>query len=220
VGPILLDALGNEVWNRFDLFFDNHDHADSYRFADLDHDGEPEIVSSHSEVGVVVLDAANGGIVWQHTAEHAQQVEAGDFLDGVPEPHVAIGARTYGNRAAGEPYLWSQVWWFDRNGRLVTRWPGRPLNGNPEIVKGDWLGDGGEALFWYKFRMQRDGRGVLYFGEPVYHMFDFIGDGAEEVITLDGDRLGVYGYRHADHDRAPTRKGPDYMRRVANHTHY
>jgi lysophospholipase L1-like esterase len=221
VGDLVLDARGRELWNRMDLFFDHHDHVDSYRFADLTGNGRPELISAHSEVGVVVYDAPTGRIVWQHTAEHAQQVEAGPFLDGVAGPQVAIGARTYGNRQAGEPYLSAQVWWFDSGGSLLSKWPGMPLNGNPVFVKGDWRGDGREELFWHKFRMRGDGRGELFFGEGVFHMFDFTGDHAEEVITLERGVLRVYGYSGADHDAPRSPRTPDYLRHsVANHTHY
>jgi hypothetical protein len=221
VGSLVLDANGREIWNRFDLFYDNHDHVDSYRFIDLDGDGRVEAVAAHSEVGVVAYRALTGELLWQNMAEHAQQIEVGDFLDGVPGPHVAIGARTYGNRQAGEPYLSAQVHWFDAKGNLLSKWPGNPLNGNPVFVKGDWRGDGKEELFWYKFRLTRAGKGELYFGEPVFHMFDFLGDGAEEVITLGDGVLRVYGYRGADH-RGPRReRSPDYLKeRVTNHTHY
>jgi hypothetical protein len=221
VGTLVLDAQGREIWNRFDLFYNNRDHVDSYRFADLDGDGRVELIAAHSEVGVVAYRALTGEIFWQHTGEHAQQVEVGSFLAGTPGPHVAIGARTYGNREAGEPYLSAQVWWFDARGSLLSKWPGMPLNGNPVFVKGDWRGDGGEELFWYKFRMNGDGKGELYFPEQVFHMFDFLGDTAEEVITLDRGALRVYGYRHADHRAQPAQRAPEYLqRRVANHTHY
>ena len=221
VGSLLLDAQGAEVWDRFDLFYDHHDHADSYRFADLNGDGQPEIVAAHSEVGAFVYDARTGATVWQHTAEHAQQVETGHFLSNVPGPQVAMGVRTYGNREAGEPYLSAQVWWFTPGGTLVSKWPGKPINGNPVFVKGDWRGDGTEALFWYKFRMTGDGTGTLYFAEPVFHMFDFVGDAAEEVIALGRGVLQVYGYRGAGAAAPPTPKSLDYLqRRVANHTHY
>ncbi|MBW3629195.1 MAG: hypothetical protein KY464_07855 [Gemmatimonadetes bacterium] len=221
VGDMVLDASGRQLWNRFDLFFDNHDHVDSYRFADLDHDGQLEAVSSHSEVGVIAYEALTGRLKWQNMAEHAQQIEIGNYLDGVPGPQVAVGARTYGNRQAGEPYLSGQVWWFDPAGKLLSKWPGMPLNGNPVFVKGDWRGDGREELFWYKFRMKGDGRGELFFGEPVYHMFDFLGDRAEEVVTLQGGVIRVYGYRGADHERRSGRRDADYLRSVVvNHTHY
>ena len=218
---LVLDAKGNEIWNRFDLFYDHHDHADSYRFVDLNRDGQRDLVSSHSEVGVVVYDGRTGALIWQNMAEHTQQIEVGDFLDGVPGPQIAAGARTYGNRRAGEIYLWSQVWWFDRMGNLISKWPGKPLNGNPEFVKGDWRGDGKEELFWYKFRMNEKGKGELYFEDPVYHMFDFMGDGAEEVITLADGRLKVYGYRGGDPQGERAAHSLEYLRnRVANHTDY
>ena len=221
VGDMVLDAGGRQLWNRFDLFYDNHDHPDSYRFADLDGDGELELVSSHSEVGVVVYDALTGKIEWQHIGEHSQQVEVGSYLDGVPGPQVALGARTYGNRQVGEPYLSGQVWWFSPKGELLSKWPGMPLNGNPVFVKGDWRGNGREELFWHKFRMRGDGRGELYFAEPVFHMFDFLGDRAEEVITLEGGKLRVYGWRGAHHAAKPVARDPEYLRNtVVNHTHY
>lgn len=221
VGSLLLDAQGREVWNRFDLFYDHHDHADSYRFADLNGDGQREVVAAHSEVGVVVYAAMTGELLWQNMGEHSQQLEIGDFRDDVPGLEVAIGARTYGNRQAGEPYLSAQVWWFDAAGTLVSKWPGMPLNGNPVFVKGDWRGDGGEELFWYKFRLAADGRGQIYFPDPVFHMFDFVGDGAEEVITLDRGRVRVYGFAGADANGPRVTRDLEYLRnRVANHTHY
>lgn len=221
VGSLVLDAAGHEIWNRFDLFYDHHDHVDSYRFADLNQDGQLDLVTAHSEVGVVAIEAMTGEIMWQNMAEHTQQLETGDFLDDVPAPQVAVGARIYGNRSAGEPYLWAQVHWFDPEGNLLKKWPGNPLNGNPVFVKGDWRGDGTEELFWYKFRMTGTGKGELYFGEPVFHMFDFMRNGAEEVITLHNGILKVYGCRSANHDEANVISDPDYLRRkVTNHTHY
>ena len=66
-----------------------------------------------------------------------------------------------------------------------------------------------------------DGRGELFFPDPVYHMFDFLGDGAEEVITLDREWVRVWGYAGAKADGKRVRRGDDYRReRVANHTHY
>jgi hypothetical protein len=221
VGSLVLDATGKERWNRFDLFYDNHDHADSYRFADLNGDGRLDVVSAQSEAGVFAFDAANGKVLWQNMAEHSQQIAIGTFRSGVPGPHVAVGARTYGNTQAGEPGLSAQVWWFTRTGELISKWPGMPLNGNPVFVQGDWKGDGSEHLFWYKFRMGLDGRGQLYFPDGVFHMFDLLGDGAEEVITLSPGKLRVYGYRGADPNGTRVVRSPEYLRStVVNHTHY
>jgi hypothetical protein len=220
-GPMLLDASGRVIWDRFDLFFDNHDHPDNYKFLDIDHDGDLDIISSHSETGVFVFEGMTGEILWQETAEHSQQVEVGDFLDAANGPHVVVGARTYGNRQAGEPYLSSQLYWFDNRGRHIGRWPGKPLNGNPDFVKGDWRGDGHDQLFWFKFRIDRNGTGEFFFPDPVYHMFDFSGQGAEEVITLSGGKLAVYGSASAQHNGKDRKRDPLYLKsKVVNHTHY
>ena len=221
MGSLVLDAKGKQRWNRFDLFYDNHDHADSYRFHDLDGDGKLEIISVESEAGVFVFDAANGKVRWQHAAEHSQQLAIGQFLRGVRGPQVVVGARTYGDRQVGEPYLSGQVWWFDRAGTLLSKWPGMPLNGNPVFVQGDWKGNGGEELFWYKFHLKPDGRGELYFPDDVFHMFDYMGDRADEVITLGLGVMRVYGWRGANADGARTARSADHLRNaVVNHTHY
>jgi hypothetical protein len=221
VGSLVLDARGTERWNRFDFFFDNHDHADSYRFVDLSGDGRPEVVSTESEAGVFVFDAANGRILRQHVAEHAQQLAVGRFLDGTRGPQVVVGARTYGNAQAGEPGLSAQVWWFDATLRLISKWPALPLNGNPVFVQGDWRGDGRDQLFWYKFHLRGDGTGELWFPDGVFHMFDFMGDRADEVITLSPGFMRVYGSRGAKANGARVKRSLEYTREhVVNHTHY
>ena len=221
VGPLVLDARGKPRWNRFDYFFDNHDHPDSYRFVDVTGDGRREIVSTQSEAGVFVFDAATGRILHQHAAEHAQQLAVGRFLAGARGPQLVVGARTYGNAQAGEPRLSAQVWWFDATLRLLSKWPALPLNGNPVFVQGDWRGDGREQLFWHKFHLRGDGTGELWFPDGVFHMFDFMGDRAEEVITLAPGVMRVWGSRGARADGARVRRSADYRRDVvANHTHY
>jgi hypothetical protein len=90
VGPMVLDARGKVRWNRFDFFFDNHDHPDSYRFVDVTGDGRPEIVSTQSEAGVFVFDAGTGRILRQHAGEHAQLLRELRIVDGVNAYSVLV----------------------------------------------------------------------------------------------------------------------------------
>ncbi|MEO5909953.1 MAG: hypothetical protein ABIP95_03650 [Pelobium sp.] len=221
IGSLLLDANGKELWNKFDLLPDNHDHADSYKFLDLNGDGKLEIITANSEAGVFVYEAMTGKIIWENVAEHSQQIQAGNFLEKGSGPQVVVGGRTYGNRSIGEPYLSSQLYWFDKNGNHLFKWPSAPINGNPDFVKGDWLGNGVEQLFWYKFEINKQGKGELYFPDPVFHMFDFMGKGAEEVITLNRGVLQIYGSNKAQHKGIDHKKDLMYLKNiVVNHTHY
>jgi len=118
----------------------------------------------------------------------------------------------------GEAGLAAQVHWFDASGNLLSKWPANPLNGNPDFVKGDWRGNGRDELFWYRFRMNGEGEGVLSFKQDVYHMFDFLGTGSEQVISRGGTALQVYGYTLAR--PRSVKRDAAYRKKVANHTHY
>ncbi len=214
---LVLDARGKVLWNRFDLLDDNHDHCDSFRFQDLDGDGNLEILAPASELGVLVFRTKNGELMWRHPAEHGQQLEVGNFLRNIPGLHIAVGARTYPRN--GEAGIAGQVHWFDSRGKLLSKWPANPLNGNPDFVKGDWDGDGKNELFWYRFKLNEEGKGDLYFKQDVYHMFDFMGSGVDQVIARGPTSLLVYGYKYA---KPVTNMKRDlrYRKQVANHTHY
>jgi hypothetical protein len=222
VGSLLLDAKGKEIWNRFDLVNDNHDHADSYKFADVDHDGKTDIIISNSETGVYAIKAMTKEIIWQSVAEHSQQLDVGDFLKGVPGPQTVIGGRTYGIKGSSEPGLSSQLYWYDNKGTLLSMWPkGVPLNGNPNFVSGNWKGDGKKQVFWYKFFLNDTGEGQLYFPDQVYHMFDFTGRGAEEVITFGRGVMRIYGSKSAKYSNKDLKADLRYLQlNVVNHTHY
>lgn len=221
VGSLLLDAQGKEIWNRFDLVNDNHDHADSYKLADVDNDGKTDIVISNSETGVYAIKGMTKEIIWQNVAEHSQQLDVGNFLEGVAAPQTVIGGRTY-SKVPGEPYLSSQLFWYDNKGDLINMWPhGFPVNGNPNFVSGNWRGDGKRQLFWYKFWLNRKGEGELYFPDQVYHMFDFTGRGADEVITLGRGVMRIYGSRNAKYTSKDQKADLRYLQlNVVNHTHY
>lgn len=104
---------------------------------------------------------------------------------------------------------------------MLFKWPGTPLNGNPDFVKGKWDGTNKEQLFWYKFKINDQGKGELYFPDPVYHMFDFMGKGAEEVITLSQGYLRVYGSKHPHYSNKDSKKDLMYLKNnLVNHTHY
>ena len=220
VGSLLLDSKGKTIWNKFDLIPDNHDHADSYKFADINGDGKLDIITANSEAGIFMYDGMTGKIIWQNVAEHSQQIQVGHFLKDNSGLQVVVGGRTYGNRQLGEPYLSSQLYWFSQSGDFLFKWPGNPINGNPDFVKGAWNGKD-EQLFWYKFKMEDNGKGKLFFPDPVYHMFDFMGKGAEEVITISGGSMKVWGNKKAVYTNKDRKKDVMYLKNtVVNHTHY
>jgi hypothetical protein len=217
VSHLCLDSKGREIWNNYAMFDDNHDHMDAIEFIDLFVDGKLELVTGQSDVGALAYRALTGEMLWQNMADHTQQITAGYILKGSKTPQVVANGRTYGSGRGGG--LAAQLYWFDNRGNLLFKWPRNPLGGNPNFVRGDWYGDGTKQFFWHRFKLGDDGKGTLFFKEPVYHMFDFLGNGAEQVITWDRNVLRVYGYRHV---KAKTvTRDSEYLRNsVANHTHY
>lgn len=215
----VLDAKGNILWSRLEDIYDNHDHADTYDFEDMNGDGRPEVIIGACDLGAQVRDALTGELLTISPAEHTQQLQAGHFLKDQKYAQIAAGARIYKNRQS-DPYISSQVYWYDNQGKLLSRWPTNGLNGNPDMDKGDWFGDGSEVLFWYKFRMQPDGRGKLsMMSGEMYHVLDFERNGAAQVITLQGDKMSVWGYKNV-RARKPN-NDPNFIKEhIANHTHY
>ena len=217
ISHLCVDAKGREVWNNRKLFDDNHDHMDAMEFFDINGDGKLELLTGQSDVGTLAYNAQTGKLLWQNLSDHTQQITAGYILKGRTTPQVVVNARTYGPRGGGG--LGAQLYWFTNQGDLISKWPANPLNGNPNFVRGDWYGTGKKTFFWYKFKLEDDGSGTLYFKDPVYHMFDFLGNGAEQVITWGGTNLRVYGYRNVK--AKAVRRDSEYIRNsIANHTHY
>ncbi|HEY4381362.1 MAG TPA: hypothetical protein VGN01_13510 [Acidobacteriaceae bacterium] len=133
-----------------------------------------------------------------------------------------------GEIAVGGGGLGAQLYWFDNVGRLLEKWPASPLNGNPNFVRGDWYGTGKRTYFWYRFKLEPDGAGTMFFKGEAYHMFDFDHTGAEQVITLEGGGGGGNGgggqilrvYGNANVVPHAVKRDAEYRRIIANHTHY
>ncbi|HVT88196.1 MAG TPA: PQQ-binding-like beta-propeller repeat protein [Tepidisphaeraceae bacterium] len=217
VSHVMLDANGHEIWNNYDKFPDNHDHVDSARFVDLDGDGRLEIVAGQSDVGTVIYDALTGKLLWQRFANHNQKIEAGNYRSDVLGPQVVASSRFY---VGG---LGALLRWYDINGNRLGIWPNNPIPGNPNFVKGDFKGEGKNMLFWQRFRIEPDGRGTLAFPEEAFHMFDFLGIGNDQVITVGrGGIVRIYGYKGVEnHAPAPSKIDPVYRAHsISNHTHY
>jgi hypothetical protein len=213
---------------------------DAMEFLDINGDGKPELMVGQSDVGTLAYIAQNGDMIWHNLSDHSQQVTAGWILNGSKTPQVVTNGRTYTPRpsrpanarqAQGDGRLnassdqitvggglGAQLYWFDSLGRQLERWPAHPLSGNPNFVRGDWYGTGKRTFFWFRFKLEPDGAATLFFKGEVYHMFDFDHTGAEQVITLDGDTMRVYGNRNVTPHSL--KRDAEYRRLIANHTHY
>lgn len=218
VSHVMLDAKGKELWNNYELFPINNDHVDSARILDLDGDGKFEIVAGQSDVGSTAYDAHTGKLLWQRFANHTQKVEAGPYRAGLPGIQVVGSSRFY---VGG---LGAVLRWYDIRGNRIDNWPAQPVPGNPNFVKGDFRGDAVNRLFWQRFRIEPDGTGTLAFPEEVFHMFDFMGTGTDQVITqaARGSVVRIWGYKGAP-VRTPSKEKTDPVYRahsISNHTHY
>ena len=218
ISHLCVDAKGKEVWNNRAIFDDNHDHMDAMEIFDINGEGKLELLTGQSDVGTLAYNAQTGELLWHNLSDHTQQITAGYILKNMSTPQVVVNARTYGPRGGGGG-LGAQLYWFTNKGDLISKWPANPLNGNPNFVRGDWYGTGKKQFFWYKFKLEDDGSGTLFFKDPVYHMFDFLGNGAEQVVTWGGTNLRVYEYKGVK--AKMVKRDSEYLRNsVANHTHY
>ena len=216
LSQVMLDANGHELWNNYDLFPDNHDHIDSARFVDLNGDGKLELVTGQSDVGTVVYEATTGKLLWQRFANHNQKIEAGNYRADIKGQVVVASSRFYTGGLGG------LLRWYDPQGNRIDIWPYNPIPGNPNFVKGDFRGDGKNQLFWQRFRIEPDGTGTIAFPDEVFHMFDFMGTGNDQVITVGRNGMvRVYGYKNAKSNPTPEKSDPVFRAHtISNHTHY
>ncbi len=216
VAHVMLDHNGHELWNNYAEFPDNHDHIDSARVLDLNGDGKLELITGQSDVGTVMYDAVTGKLLWQRFANHNQKIEAGYYRADIPGQVVVASSRFY---VGG---LGALLRWYDPKGNRIDIWPHNPIPGNPNFVKGDFKGDGKNALFWQRFRIEPDGTGTIAFPDEAFHMFDFMGTGNDQVITVSRNGLvRIYGYKNAKPNPTAAKSDPVYRAHsISNHTHY
>jgi hypothetical protein len=239
ISHLSLDAEGKVLWNNDKYFQKNNDHMDSMEFFDINGDGKLELLTCQSDVGTLAYNAQTGAMLWQNLSDHSQQITAGYILGNSATPQVVTNGRTYlpmprppagapgqrpmrmaapaGEIAAGGG-LGAQLYWFNNKGKLLETWPAHLLYGNPNFARGDWYGNGKRTYFWFRFKLEPDGNATLFFKGEAYHMFDFEHTGAEQVITLDGGTLRVYG--NASVVPHAVKRDAEYRRTIANHTHY
>ncbi len=216
ISHVMLNAQGKELWNNYAQFPVNNDHVDSARILDLNGDGQLELITGQSDVGTVMYDATTGKLLWQRFANHTQKIEAGNYRADIPGPVVVASSRFY---VGG---LGALLRWYDPKGNRLSIWPHNPIPGNPNFVKGDLRGDGKNQLFWQRFRIEPDGTGTIAFPDEVFHMFDFMGTGNDQVITVSRNgRVGIYGAKNAKSNPTPEKSDPVYRAHsISNHTHY
>lgn len=218
LGHLCLDAAGKTLWSDVDKLPTSDETVNSVRFADLNGDGGLEMIAAQSKVGVGVYRANNGEKEWGAYPDDAQKVEVGPFLSDSPSPQIVASSVVHGDPGKGEPAVQSLLRWFGPAGRALVVWPENPINVNPVLVKGDWAATGKNQLFWNRFRLNASGKGTLFFPEDVFQMFDFIGNGAEQVVCLDKTNgvLRVYGAKDV-RSRGTAKRDEEYLRtRVAN----
>jgi hypothetical protein len=163
-----------------------------------------------------MYDALTGKLLWQRFANHNQKIEAGYYRADIPGQVVVASSRFY---VGG---LGALLRWYDPQGNRLGIWPHNPIPGNPNFVKGDFKGDGRNALFWQRFRIEPDGTGTIAFPDEVFHMFDFMGTGNDQVITVGrGGIVRIYGYKNAKSNPTAAKSDPVYRAHsISNHTHY
>ncbi len=219
ISHVMLDHNGKEIWNNYATFPDNHDHIDSARFLDLNGDGKLDLITGQSDVGTVLYEATTGKLIWSRLANHNQKIEAGFYrtdakIKDPTKPQIVANSRFYA------PGLSATLRWYDIAGNRIDMWPNAPIPGNPNFVKGDFRGDGKPQLFWQRFLINPDGTGTLAFPDEVFHMFDFMGAGNDQVVTVNAmGNVRIYGFKNAQ--QKPPNRDPLYLaHNVANHTHY
>jgi hypothetical protein len=163
-----------------------------------------------------MYDATTGKLAWQRFANHTQKIEGGPLRADIPGQVVVASSRYY---VGG---LGAHLRWYTPKGDRIDIWPNQPIPGNPNFAKGDLKGDGKNVLFWQRFRIEPDGTGTIAFPDEVFHMFDFLGVGTDQPITVNRNgAVRMYGFKGAKPNPTAEKRDPVYRAHsISNHTHY
>ncbi len=229
LGYSLVDNDGDTIWT-----VDLPGHTDGTIVADVD--GNPgnglEVGWATCNGAKLVLAGAEGTVRWSQDVRHAQHLITGDFRPDIPGLELAGLDRGNDRSPSGEDCILmlrhdgKLLWWQERVDEGKNRWLTAITT-----VKG-WDGNEGDLILGYRRGGTTpptlyDGRGRvvarLPFPDPEGQHFaqhaDIYGDGREEIVVWDEERL--YIYTNAACDPASQ---PDIPRepnkRLYNYTHY
>jgi hypothetical protein len=206
-GYSLLDAEGRLLWQHgFD------DHVDGIGVGRFDPDSDEfRVALVAGDAGFFLLSAVDGRVVARHDTGHLQKMSIGNLLPD--RTGVEIATITY----------WASQGVFSVfDGRGVKLHESEPWHAASPLVPVGWRGDGQDFLLLsthpqYGGLLDGLGRRVVMFPEGHPHLacdaVDLDGDGREEVLAWDFERLVIFKAAGQPMGRIPTRyTGPLHNR--------
>lgn len=186
IGYTLFDHDGSKLWELPDL----RDHADGIVIADIDFDGNLEIVIAGGDDGILITDI-NGNILMKDNIGHAQTPSIARFLPEVPGLQICTIT------------FWKYpgtICLYDAKGNRLKSFEIYPI-GSP-LIPVNWKGDGQEYILFsgdikYGGLFDGAGRRVLSFpddGHPSLccTALDLVGDARDEIVLWDAEKMYIY----------------------------
>lgn len=186
IGYTLFDDDGSKLWELPDL----RDHADGIVIADIDLDGNLEVVIAGGDDGIMITDI-NGNILMKDNIGHAQTPSVAKFLPEIPGLQICTIT------------FWKYpgtICIYDAKGNRLKTFEIYPI-GSP-LIPVNWKGDGQEYILFsgdvkYGGLFDGAGRRVLSFpddGHPSLccTALDLIGDARDEIVLWDTEKMYIY----------------------------
>lgn len=186
IGYTLFDDDGSKLWELPDL----RDHADGIVIADIDFDGNLEVVIAGGDDGIMITDI-NGNIIMKDNIGHAQTPSVAKFLPEIPG--LQICTITFWKYPGA-------ICIYDAKGNRLKTFEIYPI-GSP-LIPVNWKGDGQEYILFsgdvkYGGLFDGTGRRVLSFpddGHPnlCCTALDLVGDARDEIVLWDTEKMYIY----------------------------
>ncbi len=186
IGYTLFNDDGSKLWEIPDL----KDHADGIVIADIDFDGNLEIVIAGGDDGILITDI-NGNILMKDNIGHVQTPSVARFLPEIPGLQICTIT------------FWKYpgtICVYDAKGNRLKTFEIYPI-GSP-LIPVNWKGDGQEYILFsgdikYGGLFDGEGRKVLSLpndGHPVLccTALDLVGDARDEIVLWDTEKMYIY----------------------------